>query len=208
MYNSYELGGPIIFSLYPEYKVFIDGRIDVYGEKIVNDYYNIRYGENWIGLIEKYNIDFFIIDNKADIGRILLMNESYKLAYFDEYYAVYIKNVPKYENIRKFNVINPYYGLDPKENTDIIINEIEYLLSLDPDNINAYRNLGLIYYYEKKDNEKALYYFNEYLKLNPKDKEIKDIIKKIGKWKYLKIFSMSKFGGQILTNEKKEYYLL
>ncbi len=179
MYNSYELGGPIIFMLYPEYKVFIDGRIDVYGKNIVDDYYDIRYGNNWQNLIKKYNISFFIIDNKADIGKILL-KENYSLLFFDEYYSVYVEP-KKYENIRKFKIINPYYGLDPKQNTEMIINEIEYLLSLDEDNINAYRNLGMIYYFEKKDEERALYYFSEYLKRNPGDKEIKSIFNKIKK---------------------------
>lgn len=181
MYNNYELGGPIIFSLYPDYKVFIDGRIDVYGEKIVDDYYDIRYGENWTELVEKHKIDFFIIDNKikADIGRILLEDDNYNLVFFDEHYAVYIENKSKYENIKKFTAINPYYGLDPKKNTEMIINEIEYLLTLDPDNINAYRNLGMLYYFEEKDNEKALLFFNEYIKRNPKDKETKRLINKI-----------------------------
>ncbi len=179
MYNSYELGGPIIFKLYPEYKVFIDGRIDVYGKEIVDDYYDIRYGENLKDLIEKYNISFFIIDNKlaADIGPILLKDDNYKLVFFDEYFSVYVEDIAEYKNIRKFTAINPYYGLDPKQNTEMIINEIEYLLSIDPDNINAYRNLGLLYYFEKNDKEKAMYYFDKYLEINPNDKEIKELVK-------------------------------
>ena len=42
MYNEYEFGDYIIYLLYPQYKVFIDGRADMYGTEWMKEYYKVK----------------------------------------------------------------------------------------------------------------------------------------------------------------------
>jgi len=58
-----------------------------------------------------------------------------------------------------------------KGHFDKAIMEIEEALRLRPNYPNAYKNLGIIYLNYKKDTQKALYFFNEFLRLDPNNKE-------------------------------------
>jgi hypothetical protein len=58
MMNHYNWGGYFIWKLYPEYKVFIDGRADVYGDKFLEEFasaYHIK-GEYWRVPLDRWNI--------------------------------------------------------------------------------------------------------------------------------------------------------
>ncbi len=64
-----------------------------------------------------------------------------------------------------------------KEQFDKAILEIEEAIRQKPNYPNAYKNLGLIYLNYKKDIQKALYCFNEFLRLDPTNKEA-DLIRR------------------------------
>jgi len=60
MFNSYGFGGYLIWTLWPERRVFIDGREDVYlGPGILEEYVHcFDSRERWQALVAKYGIDY------------------------------------------------------------------------------------------------------------------------------------------------------
>jgi hypothetical protein len=100
MYNSYDIGGYLIFRLYPEQKVFIDGRADLYGDDFVKDYLQIETGgPRWESLFNTARVDFAIVDRQAAIRQLLMSREDYALVYDDRRYSVVVKRDAKFKDI-------------------------------------------------------------------------------------------------------------
>jgi hypothetical protein len=85
MFNPYGWGGYLIFHLYPDYKVFVDGRTVLHGASLLRDHYTILHGNpGYQGLIEKaYQFDFMILPKQYGMidrppsGTYVLLFENY-----------------------------------------------------------------------------------------------------------------------------------
>jgi hypothetical protein len=109
MFNDDEFGDYLIYAAWPEYKVFIDGREDVYGELWVRQYLrvaNIQPG--WNKVIDQNNITWVFSSAKSPLSTILLDNKEWRLIYADNVAHVYVKNIPHYQSlIHRYSITNP-----------------------------------------------------------------------------------------------------
>ncbi|HET6220743.1 MAG TPA: hypothetical protein VFE11_01205, partial [Dongiaceae bacterium] len=97
MFNSYGFGGYLIHRLYPQQRVFIDGRADMYGDAFVNEYINISEGQpRWAQLFDKYQIDYVVCTPNAPIRQLLLTRGDFRLVFQDEASSVLVKNEPRF----------------------------------------------------------------------------------------------------------------
>ena len=61
LFNDYNWGGYLIYHV-PQVPVFVDGRTDLYGDEILNDYINIIFcKESWMETLNEYDIDLVIV---------------------------------------------------------------------------------------------------------------------------------------------------
>jgi hypothetical protein len=96
MFNGYGDGGYLIYRLGPERKVFIDGRVDVYGDTFFKDYNDIYFGTaGWKEKFDRLAIDFAIIDNDAPIHQLLLADGSFKEVFRNKRHSVLLRTVPR-----------------------------------------------------------------------------------------------------------------
>jgi len=96
MFNDDEFGDYIIYSAYPQYKVFIDGRADIYGNEKIQDYLNVaNIRPGWEKVIEKYNIDWIIFNADSPLSQYLNLKKDWKLIYTDNVANIYIKSTQK-----------------------------------------------------------------------------------------------------------------
>jgi hypothetical protein len=81
IYNEYKWGGYLIFNCYPQKKVFVDGRAEVYKRKgVLNDYFVIwNASSNWENLIKKYDITLFLLDKEAPLSKVLKERKDFRL---------------------------------------------------------------------------------------------------------------------------------
>ncbi len=97
MFNSYGLGGYLIYRLSPEQKVFIDGRADMYGDEFLDNYRKIEHGQEvWREVIDKYPVDFAVIYRKSALRQLLVEEGSFKEVYKDEHHVILLKDQPKF----------------------------------------------------------------------------------------------------------------
>jgi hypothetical protein len=108
MFNNDEFGDYIIYKAWPEYKVFFDGRSDMYGAERIKEYYKLtRIEPGWEDVLKKYDINWIIYNDKSTLAQFLLQRDDWRLIYADKVANIFIRNIPenlvwtvKYKNIR------------------------------------------------------------------------------------------------------------
>ncbi|MDH4231492.1 MAG: hypothetical protein OEW04_05615, partial [Nitrospirota bacterium] len=107
MYNEYEFGDYIIYSAYPQYRVFIDGRADMYGVERMKEYYRVnQLKPGWEKILDKHNVNFIVFNTDSTLSRFLLEKNEWKLIYSDKVANIFVKDLPenralieKYKNV-------------------------------------------------------------------------------------------------------------
>ncbi|HOE27312.1 MAG TPA: hypothetical protein PK696_06420 [bacterium] len=96
IFNSYGIGGYLIWRLHPREKVFVDGRVEMYGTEFLETYMRYWMPEVWDGYVERYGISCAIIDREPDYTtRHLDDSPDWALVFFDDRAMVYLRTVPK-----------------------------------------------------------------------------------------------------------------
>ena len=109
MFNNDQIGGYIIYAANPNYKVFFDGRSDMYGISRMKEYNKITgFEPGWDKVLEKYGITWIIFDAKSALSRYLLENTGWRLIYADKVANIFVKNIPEYGYL-----INRYRDVKP-----------------------------------------------------------------------------------------------
>ncbi len=89
LYNFYDYGGELIYN---DILVFIDGRADLYSKYNYEDYLNISMLQgDYVKLIEKYNFDYFLVNDKYPINTYLKYNYNYEELYTKDGVVLYKK---------------------------------------------------------------------------------------------------------------------
>jgi hypothetical protein len=97
MFDNDEFGDYIIYAAWPDYRVFFDGRSDMYGTERMKEYFKVTSFEpGWEQVIEKYRIGWIVIGAKSALSRYLRAGNGWKLIYADRMAHIFVKDVPKY----------------------------------------------------------------------------------------------------------------
>jgi hypothetical protein len=90
MFNHYNWGGYLIWRLWPDYLVFVDGRTDLYGDEILVEYAQIQgAGSNAMSLLEEYGVSFVLTPKGSALSTLLQCQEDWTLAYEDDLAVVW-----------------------------------------------------------------------------------------------------------------------
>jgi len=91
IFNTYGWGGYLIWRLYPEYHVYIDGRADVYGDTFINDYLRIEAGKpNWETSLSLDGVRIVLIGPGSLLARDLRQSPDWERAFSDEQSVLFI----------------------------------------------------------------------------------------------------------------------
>ena len=149
MYNFYTWGGFLIWDLYPDYKVFIDGRalnntVNTMADTILKSY------PGWEQDLDAYNINFILVPVVfRESGYIvplpvsLVTYPGWKLVFLKNNQAIFVRNTANNQKIIQ------KYGMDKKD----IFKEI-----VEIENILGYAGSNPIYDINKADALEALGY--------------------------------------------------
>jgi hypothetical protein len=117
MYDNDEFGDYLIYATYPRYKVFFDGRSDMYGTERFKEFQKIMiFASGWESIVEKYDIRWFFIGSDSVLTRYLLQMPEWKLIYSDNVANIHVKNREEYRYlIDKYRDVTPVVRKDESE---------------------------------------------------------------------------------------------
>jgi hypothetical protein len=90
MFNSYNWGGYLMVNA-PQYKVYIDGRTDLYGE-LVAEYVDIMTAEEgWQQRLDAYNVNLVVIETESPLAEALRSEPGWEQSYTDDIASVFVR---------------------------------------------------------------------------------------------------------------------
>jgi hypothetical protein len=93
MMNHYAWGGYLIWTLAPQYKVFIDGRADIYGDEVIEDFVTVwRVRPGWDEVLEKYRIDWMLWPKTAAVAQLLRASPAWQVTYEDKQAVLFTRS--------------------------------------------------------------------------------------------------------------------
>ncbi len=85
MFNHFDWGGYLLYQMWPEKTVFIDGQTDFYGEALTHEYEQmIRLEDGWQDRFQKYNVSWAIIPPDQPLARGLRDEMKWMIVYQDD----------------------------------------------------------------------------------------------------------------------------
>jgi hypothetical protein len=93
IFNYYDYGGYLVWRLYPDGgRVFIDGRVEVYGSRIFSEYLQVSYlGEGWPAVITRSNPDAIVMPSSHPLVGLLQRDSSWQVLTRDRVATVFTR---------------------------------------------------------------------------------------------------------------------
>jgi hypothetical protein len=92
MYNEYHWGGYLIWKLYPDYRVFIDGRADVYGDAFFAEFMSTHAGEpNWRDSLNRNGVRTVLVTPDSALASLLRQDLSWQKVFEDSQAIIFVK---------------------------------------------------------------------------------------------------------------------
>ncbi len=111
MFNTYHYGGYLIHRLYPQQRVFIDGRADMYGDAFIRQALAIYQGSSeWKSLFDRHAVDYVICESEAPLRQLLLQAGTFRLVYDDGMHSVLLRDIEKYRALIGRHERKPVHG--------------------------------------------------------------------------------------------------
>jgi hypothetical protein len=90
VFNHYDWGGFLIWRLYPTYRVFIDGRADLYGDSFMDTFASASRAENnWREPLQRFGIRTVVIPPRVGLAGILRHDPGWKTLFEDEQAVIF-----------------------------------------------------------------------------------------------------------------------
>lgn len=92
LFNTYHWGGFLVWEFYPERRVFIDGRADMYGDQFVESYkkvYNVRSG--WQEVLEQHQVEVALVEKDAGVANLLAASQDWEEVFLGEVERIFVR---------------------------------------------------------------------------------------------------------------------
>ena len=99
LFVYYDWGGYAIWKLYPEYRVFVDGRADLYGDDLLRQFKTaVELRTGWRDVLDKWNVEVVLMPPSCALAQALLLDPNWHTAFSDSKAIVLLRTHRAVEN--------------------------------------------------------------------------------------------------------------
>jgi hypothetical protein len=92
MFNGYNLGGYLLWRLWPDYPIYVDGRTDLYDDAFLREYESIiTTAPGFENAFQQRAIGFIVIEQDTPLAVWLARSDRWQLAYEDDQTVIYTR---------------------------------------------------------------------------------------------------------------------
>jgi hypothetical protein len=94
LFVYYDWGGYAIYNLYPRYRVFVDGRADLYGDDLMRDSIRtlIDLRSGWEDIIKRWQIETILLPPSCALAQALLLNRHWHATFSDSHAVIFSRS--------------------------------------------------------------------------------------------------------------------
>ena len=95
----YDWGGYAIWKLYPEYRVFVDGRADLYGDDHLRQFMTaVQLRTGWREVLDNWRVEAVLVPPACALAQALLLDPNWHTAFSDSKAILLVRKQPAVEN--------------------------------------------------------------------------------------------------------------
>jgi hypothetical protein len=92
IYNEYVWGGYLIWRLYPDYRVCMDGRADVYGDDLIEEFLAVHDGEpKWRDYLNKHDVRTVLVKPDVPLASLLREDANWQNVFEDHGSVIFVR---------------------------------------------------------------------------------------------------------------------
>jgi len=92
MFNGYNLGGYLLWGLWPDYPVYVDGRTDLYDDAFLREYQSVIItAPGFEEVFDRQDVRLIVIEQSAPLAVWLARSDRWQLAYEDDQTVIYTR---------------------------------------------------------------------------------------------------------------------
>jgi hypothetical protein len=92
LFSVYAWGGYELWRLYPEYRMFIDGRTHVYGRDVLRDFLDVtNVAPRWQGVLDKWHVQTILALRASPLTATLLAQGGWRLVFTEGEAVVFVR---------------------------------------------------------------------------------------------------------------------
>jgi hypothetical protein len=100
IFNNEEFGDYIIYKAWPKYRVFFDGRSDMYGAALGGEYLKVAQTlPGWQNVLEKHQVDWVFFNTGSRLSSLLKANTGWYVIYSDAVASIFVRDKPEYRHL-------------------------------------------------------------------------------------------------------------
>jgi hypothetical protein len=98
LFVYYDWGGYAIWKLYPEYRVFVDGRADLYGDDLLRQFKTaVQFRTGWRDVLDIWKVEMVLVPPSCALAQALLLDSNWHAAFSDSKAIILLRRYPAVE---------------------------------------------------------------------------------------------------------------